>query len=396
MNTPDQTCPVSSNSEFDLPAAQQAWEYFVANWNESTGLVNAVENYPWTTLWDQGSGILGIHSARQLDIISAREFDHKINKLLTTLETLPLPVAGLPNKAYSTLTGAMLKLNNTPDPEGTSGWSALDIARFLVALHTLHTHYPEYKIRIEQIVSRWDLNQLESNGWLQGGIPDRQGKINYYQEGRLGYEQYAARGLELWGIEATNALNNPPIKEVEIDGNTLKVDRRNYDNSNAGNYLTNDPYFMWGLELGWSETAHQQATKLIQAQEQRYKRTGLLTAVNEDSLDRRPYFLYYSVYANGDRWNAVTPQGKSYPHLRFLSTKAAFAASALFPNKTYTQSLKQAVDKTAVKNRGYPGGIYENQNLGINKVFNVNTNAVILESILYQSRNGCPLSIVHP
>ena len=386
------TCSDKDNSKIDLFKAKQAWSYFDANWNESTGLVNAVENYPWTTLWDLGSAILGIHSARQLGIIDRQEFDRKITKLLATLETLPIPATGLPNKAYSTLTAEMMKLDNTPDPNGISGWSALDLARMLIALHTLRIYYPEYRSPVEQIVGNWDLNKLEKDGWLQGGIPDKNGEIKYYQEGRLGYEQYAAKGLQLWGIEADNALNNPPTKDIEVAGNTLKVDRRNYDNSNAGNYLTNDPYFLWGLELGWSNTDRQQATKLIQAQEERYKRTGILTAVNEDSLDRPPYFLYYSVYANGDRWNAITPQNKSYPELKFLSTKAAFAASALFPDKSYTQSLKQAVDKTAVKNRGYPGGIYENKNLGINKVFNVNTNAVILESLLYQSRNECPLS----
>ncbi|MEM8828090.1 MAG: DUF3131 domain-containing protein [Cyanobacteria bacterium P01_G01_bin.19] len=391
-NVPQNTCSAKSRP-VDLSSAKQAWSYFEANWNESTGLFNAVEKYPWTTLWDQGSAIFGIHSARQLNIIEAGEFDSKITKLLATLEALPLPTTGLPNKAYSTLTGEMMKLDNTPDPDGTSGWSVLDISRLLISLHTLRTHYPEYKPRIEKIVSRWDLNKLVKDGWLQGGIPDKAGKINYYQEGRLGYEQYAAKGLQLWGIEAENALNNPPVKEIEVDGNTLKVDRRNYENSNAGNYLTNDPYLMWGIEMGWTEADKQQVVKLIQAQEQRYKRTGILTAVNEDSLDRSPYFLYYSVYANGDRWNAVTPQGKSYPDLKFLSTKAAFAASALFPDNPYTQSLKQAVNKTAVKNRGYPGGIYEDKNLGINQVFNVNTNAMILESILYTVRNNCPLSL---
>ncbi len=391
MNIPEDTCSMNPNQEFDLPAAQQAWQYFVTNWNEATGLVNAVENYPWTTLWDQGSAILGMHSARQLEIIDPAEFDSKINKLLSTLETLPLPATALPNKAYSTTTGEMRQLDNTPDPQGKSGWSALDTARFLIALHILRIHYPEYQARIEQIVNGWDLSKLEQDGWLYGGILNQQGKIKYFQEGRLGYEQYAAYGLQLWGIEATNALNNPPTKNIEVEGITLKADQRNYANSSAGNYLTNDPYLMWGLEMGWSENNKQQVINLLKAQEQRYKRTGILTAVNEDSLDRPPYFLYYSVYANGDRWNAVNSRGKSFPKLKFLSTKAAFAANSLFPDHPYTQSLKEAVKKLGVKNRGYPAGIFENNNLGVNKVFNVNTNAVILESLLYQARNNCPL-----
>jgi len=308
INSSSSTCVIDSEETIDLSAAKQAWEYFAANWNESTGLVNAVENYPWTTLWDQGSAILGIHSARQLNVIDSTEFKRKITKLLSTLETLPIPATGLPNKAYSTITGDMVMLDNTPDSDGVSGWSALDTSRLLIALHVLRTHYPEYQPKIEQVISNWDLSKLTKDGWLQGGIPNEKGTINYFQEGRLGYEQYAAKGLQLWDINTDNALNNPPTKDIEVDGTTLKVDRRNYKNSNAGNYLTNDPYFLRGLELGWSGESKQQVNKLIQAQEQRYKRTGILTAVNEDSLDRSPYFLYYSVYANGDRWNAITPQ----------------------------------------------------------------------------------------
>ncbi|WP_019505067.1 DUF3131 domain-containing protein [Pleurocapsa sp. PCC 7319] len=391
ISFPTRNCSAHPNQEFDLSAAKQAWQYFEQNWQKKTGFVNAVENYPWTTLWDQGSAILGIHSARQLEIIDPGEFEGKISKLLSTLETLPLPATGLPNKAYSTTTGEMRQLDNTPDSEGKSGWSALDTARFLIALHTLKIHYPEYSAKIDKIVSRWDLSKLEQDGWLYGGIPTQQGTIKYFQEGRLGYEQYAAHGLKLWGIEAINALHNPPTKNIEVEGITLKADRRNYANSNAGNYLTNDPYLLWGLEMGWSSDNKSQVKNLLQAQEKRYQSTGILTAVNEDSLDRFPHFLYYSVYANGDRWNAVNNEGDSFPELKFLSTKAAFAAHSLFPNNHYTKSLKQAVEKTGVNNRGYPAGIFENKTLGVNKVFNVNTNAVILEGILYQTRK-CPLT----
>lgn len=55
---------------------------------------------------------------------------------------------------------------------------------------------------------------------------------------------YAAHGLKLWNIQATNALSNPPVKVVEVDGITLQIDQRNLKNSGATNYLTNDPYLL--------------------------------------------------------------------------------------------------------------------------------------------------------
>ncbi len=378
--------------EVDKVAAQRAWKYFERNWNPQTGLVNAVDNMPWTTLWDQGSALLGIHAARQLGLLPANLFQQRMKTLLQTLEKLPLPTTGLPNKAYSTRTAQMRQLNNSPDLQGKSGWSALDIARFLLGLHVLRTHYPEYSDRINHIIARWNLPRLIKDGWLHGGIPGAGGQIREVQEGRLGYEQYAAHSLKLWNISATNALNNPPVKAVQVDGITLQVDHRNLNNSGATNYLTNDPYLLWGLELGWPNELMPQVLNLLKVQAQRFQRTGIVTAVNEDSLDRPPYFLYYSVYANGQPWHAINTTGKVYPHLRFVSTKAAFSWSTLMPDDPYTKTLRDFVQNLADKNRGYLSGRYENSKLGINASVDINTNAIVLESLLYQARGRHPLA----
>ena len=373
--------------EADKIAGQTAWKYFERNWNPQTGLVNSGDNYQWTTWWDQGSALLGIHAARQLGLLATDLFQQRMNKLLGTLATLPLPATGLPNKAYSTQTAQMRSLNNTPDPQGKSGWSALDLARFLLALDVMRSHYPEYSDRINRIVARWNLSKLVKDGWLNGAYFQKNGQIREVQEGRLGYEQYAAYSLKRWNIHAAKALSSSQIQTVEVDGITLQVDKRNLKNSGATNYLTNDPYLLWGLELGWTDSIQPQVQNLLKLQAQRFKRTGILTAVNEDSLNRPPYFLYYSVYANGQTWQTFNSSEKTYPQLRFLSTKAAFSWSVLINNNSYTQKLRESVQDLADKNRGYFSGKYENQNLGINKSIDVNTNAVILESLLYQARN---------
>ena len=132
---------------------------------------------------------------------------------------------------------------------------------------------------------------------------------------------------------------------------------------------------------------------LLKAQVKRFERTGILTAVNEDGIDREPYFLYYSVYSNGEHWQAVNVTGKSFPNLRFLSTKAAFAWSALMNDDPYAKKLRNAVQNLIQPNRGYFSGRYENPQLGVNNAVDVNTNAIILESLLYQARGGQPLSL---
>lgn len=186
-------------------------------------------------------------------------------------------------------------------------------------------------------------------------------------------------------------VHEPPVKSVSIDSISLQVDLRDQANFNALNPLTSDPYTLWGLELGWPKALQTQTASLLKVQEKRFERTGILTAVNEDSLDRPPYFLYHSVYANGEVWPAPTTTATAYPELRTLSTKAAFAWSALFPQDPYAQRLRSAVQCLNDLQRGYFAGRYEDATLGPNKALSVNTNAVVLESLLYKTRRERPL-----
>ncbi|AFY39812.1 hypothetical protein Lepto7376_3632 [[Leptolyngbya] sp. PCC 7376] len=374
----------------DQIAAKQAWQYIANNWQGNTGLVNSVDNYDWTTWWDQGSAIFGLHAAYQLGLIGQQDFQIKLITLLNTLETLPLPKTNLPNKAYSTTTAQMRTLSNKSDPGGRSGWSVLDLSRYLLALQTLKTHYPEFGDRLDKIIARYDLSQLEKDGWLQGSGWGKNG-LQYWQEGRLGYEQYAAESLQKSGITATNALHHSPTKTVRVENIALEVDQRNRKSSGASNYLVNDPYTLWGMEIGWTDQAQTQIRALLQAQKNRAERTGFLTAINEDSLDRKPYFLYYSAYADGEPWSIKTVSGKSHPELRFLSTKAAFALASLFPEDDYCQQLLRTAQTLGDHQKGFFAGKYENEKLGINHSLNINTNAIILESLLYKLK-GSPIS----
>ncbi|MGB3200918.1 MAG: DUF3131 domain-containing protein [Nodosilinea sp.] len=373
----------------DQVTARRAWVYFERNWHPATGLIHSVDGYSWSTLWDQGSAILGLHAGRQLGLITEAQFRPRLERLLTTLETMPLPSTGLPNKAYNTATAEMRTLNNRPDRQGSSGWSALDMGRYLLSLHTLKVQYPAYGDRIAAIVARYDLARLVKEGqlWGSGTVSGKTG-LQYWQEGRLGYEQYAAYSLKLWGLEADQALHHPPTRTVTVEGVDLQVDRRDRDSHGAINVLTNDPYLLWGLELGWPDDERGQVNGLLTAQANRYARTGTLTAVNEDALDQPPYFLYYGVYGDGQPWTAVNSRGQRYNRLRFLSTKAAFAWHALFPESDYAQRLRETVQTLADNQRGYFAGRYEDPALGPNRSLNVNTNGIILESLLYKAQGG--------
>lgn len=85
----------------EMTIAKNAWQYFVTNYQPSTGLVNAVNKYPSTTMWDSASYLAALTAARELGIIDKAEFDRRMLKFLATLNTLVLFRNELPNKAYN-------------------------------------------------------------------------------------------------------------------------------------------------------------------------------------------------------------------------------------------------------------------------------------------------------
>lgn len=133
----------------EMAIAKNAWQYFVANFQPTTGLVNAVNKYPSTTMWDSASYMAAMTAARELGIIDKAEFDRRMLKLLATLNKLDLFRNELPNKAYNTITGQKVNYQNKP---GEIGFSALDIGRMLIWLKVIKERYPEYANSIDNVV----------------------------------------------------------------------------------------------------------------------------------------------------------------------------------------------------------------------------------------------------
>jgi hypothetical protein len=120
---------------------------------------------------------------------------------------------------------------------------------------------------------------------------------------------------------------------------------------------------------------------MYRAQEERFRKTGIPTAVTEDHLDRPPYFAYNAVYSDGKTWNTVTEKGESLPALRTLSVKAAFGWHALYQSE-YTARLIDAVADLHDEDKGWYAGRYEADG-SANRALTANTNAVVLESLAY-------------
>ena len=81
---------------------------------------------------------MALNAARWLNFTDQSDFDNRLNKFLTTLNSLKLFEDTLPNKVHNTATAQMVDYNNNPVERGL-GWSALDIGRILAAFDVIRT-----------------------------------------------------------------------------------------------------------------------------------------------------------------------------------------------------------------------------------------------------------------
>ena len=373
----------------ELETARQAWNYFKVNWNDDTGLVNSGDSFPSVTMWDQAAGMAALVSARELDIVPQREFRTKMRTMLKTLATMPLYKKELPNKVYNSKTLIPVNYGNS-DKQAEIGWSAIDLGRMALWLKIVGAKYPQFKEETEAVWQHWQVKRLTKDGQMYG-TAIVEGKEQLNQEGRLGYENYAAYGLKLWGLDVEKALdyrNN--VAFVNLYGQGVPYDTRDYKKSGANNYVLSEPYILDGIETGFQSLPKAYADRVLAAQEARYKATNELTAVTEDNLDRAPFFVYSTLYVNGSPWATITDTRENHNNLRFLSTKASVGWYVLY-NTPYTQQLFNFVQTNLKSEKGWYNGFYESLKQP-NKALTANNNGVLLESLLYK-KVGKPLTV---
>ncbi len=374
--------PPGPLSAADLARAQRAWSYFEVNRRPETGLVDSVDRYPATTMWDTASYLMALIAARRLEVIPQATFDARIAAALGALARLPLFAGKLPNKSYNTQSLAMVDYSNHPTPRGI-GWSAIDIGRLLVPMNILVWQQPQHTPAVRAVVARWQLADLVRDGRLFGEILKPDGQVASQQEGRLGYEEYAAKSFTLLGQDVSEALGYREfVQWVKIDGIEVATDSRTPQLFGAHNYVVSEPYVLDGLEFGWDRASRDLAARVFAAQEARFHRTGVLTAVSEDNIDRAPYFVYNTVFSDGKAWNTLTDTGADASVDRSLSVKAAFGWDALY-RTAYTAQLVAAVEGLYDPARGYYSGRYESDGQP-NRAITCNTNAILLESLAYR------------
>ena len=356
--------------------AKTAWRYFSSNRQANTGFFNSVHNYPYTTMWDLGSSIAALHCAHALAVIDDKTFNEYLTVFLNTLADIPLYDDVLPNREYDTRSGLMTNLRNKVDDKG-SGYSALDLGRLLTWMAVIKEEHAQHGETIDDIVGRWDLSRI-----LEGDEFHREllisGKLDRKQEGRFGYEQYAALAFRYWGYDVANAFDIAEVEFIEVEDIQIMRDTRDPD------FLNLEPFLMVMLEFSsFPSDISQQLDGLLGAHKLRDERSGELALFSEDSIDREPWFLYNIISAEEGDWICKDSRGRVAEGCQVVSTKAAFAASVLFDMEFLDRTLESVTDKFDQR-FGFYAGIYEDGS--VNKALTSNTNALILESLASKVR----------
>jgi len=378
----------------ELEMAKVAWRYFENNEQKETGLVNAVDAYPSTTMWDTASYLAALIAAHRLCLIPTAEFDRRVVALLSTLGSLSLYRGEMPNKVYNTKTGEKVNYGNQP---GEIGFSALDLGRLLIWLRILREDYPEHGNAADRVVMRWNFcHAVDACGTLFGAYVDGEKKTVYAQEGRLGYEEYSAKGFDLWDVPAPRAALPEPYAVIPIFGVDVPYDTRDPRELKAHNYVVSESYVLDGVELNWDlssdhgdDDMHHSnpwmadfAARIYRVQEARYRATGIITARTEHQLDSAPYFVYDTIFSDGFAWNTITEDGLYSPRFAAIAVKGALGLWALW-DTPYTDLLFRIIATKSDPAKGFYEGIYEDGH-GLIKTFTANNNGILLEILLYK------------
>ncbi len=376
----DSSLPLVALSRNEKLLAKKAQYYFERNWNKSTGLTDSVQGYQHVTMWDVASDISAQLSLEGLGLQSEDLTNRKLEILLTTLLNAPLYQGKLPNREYSTKTGKPSGRYSETASNG-NGWSALDIGRLLIWLHIIKQEKPSLSPLVNRIASEWSLASAVHKNTLYGTKLGKKSE-HYRQEGRLGYLQYAASGFALFGFDVSESYQRTAVKQVSIDGVPFYIDSRNMP------FSTPDPYVLTRLELGKGSVWWDQLDTIYTLHKAKETQSKKLWVFAEDAMNQTPWFAYNNLYFYGKSWLSTSAGGKPIEVFQVFSNKVAFGLGVIY-NDEYAERLVEKVISHSLYSRSVPTGIYSDKS--VNTAYNINTNSMILSSLLYKVRHNTPM-----
>ncbi len=369
---------VTQKLGIDQVIAETAWSYFEKTRLPETGLnyvVIAGKNknpyyHPYITPWDIGSTLIGIVTAHKLGLIDRKQTVERVWPILETLRTMEL-YKNLPNTKYNVKTGQKHKEKLKAASSG--------IGRLLLGLKLIGDQIPEFNTTVNSIVSRYKPHIVKGVTYIKTPAG------NFLESNA--YSPYFAQGFIRWNFPVS-PYARLQFEQKRIDDINLFIPKDpTVPNRKMPYNMTAEPYFLARLEFGGDAITNKILKSLYDAQENRFRKTGIPTAIAEGSIDKPPYFVYFgAIDHNNNTWQVSHDLGGQKPvnkEFGFTSTKAVFALDAIYKTD-YTSFLKRFIRPYIIQPLGIINGIYENNTL--NRSVELNTQAIILEAIFFSRR----------
>ncbi|ALR76494.1 DUF3131 domain-containing protein [[Enterobacter] lignolyticus] len=366
--------------------ARIAWQYFVNN-AQPEGLVNSIDNQPYSTMWDTGNYLIAMISAERLGIISHQELNDRMHAVLTALSALPLTDGKLPAVYYHPR--QLIRLRSLDRNESQPDWSAVDISRLLMSLNISAWLYPEQAPAIKQLTRRWRFDALfvqrEAKKRLSFREPKTWQLISQDNRQSYGYQLYALNSLRRTSILAGSVLSAPfPSQHtISIDGVSIPYDGLVNMGKLDHPVVSNLPFLLTGLEIGFDINSAEMSWRIMKVQESRYKSTGDLAWMGTDYEERSPRFENDTLARRPPASIDKTRRAVSDTALQ-LSTRSVFSWYALFRTPWNTM-MRQRSEALFEPGRGWYDGIVSGSQQRSN-IISATTNAAVLESLVYLSQ----------
>ncbi|MGC1497463.1 MAG: DUF3131 domain-containing protein [Sulfitobacter sp.] len=379
---PDRAAPDAKALEQYLADAKTAWGYFERWTDKKTGLCPATVNFSpgneelhqAVTMWDVGSHINALIAAYDLKLVTKAQFQQAIKKIL-------------PNIAGRTSQGRLLPQGWIATDRfkwGTKDFDGCDAGRLMAALYNLDSH-PAAKDKAAKTVAAWDLRDVVIDGIIYSV---QQGKLETTFRSHCSH--YAAWAFRTWGIEVRSPY--------EVFDGVSTADGKMALLEVGGHIgpMGAEPLLLEAIELGMSAESAYLADVLFAAQLEEYDDTGRLTCVSEGPIDRAPWFTYQGIQfdAPGRVWATDTVAGLDEhrsPEFRaknaVISSKGAYLWAA-YKDHSYCDMLVEYVREKARTSNGFSSSIYQSTGKATSTYADINTNAIILQSIAQIMKNA--------
>ncbi len=355
--------------------ARVAWRYFDRWTDRKTGLCPATVSSPngkpnlheAVTMWDVGSQINALIAAVDLELITKKQFQAAIKKIL-------------PNIAGRRSQGRLLPqgwIATNKIRWGTKDFDGCDAGRLMAALYNLDSH-PLAGEKSAATVKKWDLRDTVNDGMIYSV---QEGKLESTFKSHCAH--YAAWAYRTWGIRVVSPYEVFRGKS-DADGKMQLLEVSGYIGPMGA-----EPLLLEALEFGMSPESAYLADVLFAAQLEEYDQTGKLTCVSEGPIDRSPWFTYQGLQfdAPGRVWATDTVEGLPEHRSKQFREKNAVISSkgaylwAAYKNHDYCDALVKYVREKAHSPSGFCSSTYRHSGQITTNYADINTNAIILQSI---------------